>query len=506
MNTDKARQLEAAYELLQGHGVSLESYNLTTFQPAFVPIVEWPPGYSFLIAGTSFFTGGNVYKASFILDALALTGLWVCLLWLTSLLQFELLPRCALFLFLGISKPPLNEIPSADLCGTVAFLAACGLAVWHMSKPLLQRKPLIFFGGQSVFLFIMVSLKYSLLPACFAIGASFIVYSFFSKENFYKTGLALLGLFGVCLFAVFLYNDMRSGHLNGLYNRYASPERHLHLSNLTLFNPFIIATFFHLDVFRQRFNIPVVQAVAVAATAALFIVIVIAIFQKIKKSQAVFFDHLVYTVIISVVAFLAALSVYLPKDIHPTLQWTYVKDFRYFAPAVFMVLLYLLKNFRFELKRKNLQTMLSVFTTASMAFALLLGIYYWMIHNQAASYANLNEKYWRIQHVVDSLKNDQTYFISLTAQAGDDPGGRLQDTKAASVIATSGTKVIVSGEGYFPVANYSALFADSVLLAPGKQIIVFIDRNTKLLDSLNLHNRHQLGQTAYGEKYLVINN
>lgn len=505
MNSDKARQLQGAYELLHGHGVSYKSYDLKTFQPAYVPIVEWPPAYSFLVAGVSFFTGGDVYKASFVLDGLALTGLWLCLLWLTSLLRFGLMPRCVLFLFLGVSKPPLNAILSSDLLGTVVFLAACGLALWHVSTPPQGRKPVAFFTGQAVCLFLMVSLKYSLLPACVAVGASFLLYSFFSKEKFYKTGLALLGIFGLCLFVVFLYNHIISGRVNVMHNRYLSQERSLQFSNLSLFNPFIVATFFHLDLLYQRFFIPAVHAAALALTAALFAVISISIVQKMRRTEARFFDYFVFTVSFSVIAFLSALSVYLPRDVHPTHEWTYVKDFRYFSPAVFMVLLYLLKNFQWPLKR-NLQSLLSVFTAAGIAFALLLSAYYFATHNRAGSYANLYGKYLRIQHVVDSLKNDQTYFIALTADAGDDANGRQNNTKATSLVAANDTKVVMSSEFYFPDSSYSVLFSKSSLVMPGKRVIVFLDGNTKILDSLNLANRHTFGQTAYGERYLVINN
>lgn len=507
MNTDKARQLQGAYELLRGNGLSFESYDLRTFQPAYVPIVEWPPGYSLLIAAISFSTGVDVYTASFILDGLCLAGLWACMAWLMSLLDFTLLQRCLLFLFLGLSKTPLNLISSSDLLGTVVFLAACTVAVWHVGLPPQRRRPALFYAAEATCLLLMVFLKYSLLPACFAVGASLMAYSFFSKEKFYKTGLVLFGVLLLFIVALFIHNQWRSGHLTDMHNRYETGKAGLHLDNLAMFNPFLVSGLVHIELFYQRFHIDTVRAIGLVLTAVLSAGVLLVIAERIKARRADYFDHLVYVTLFSVVGFLVLLSVYYPKDDHPTShQWTYVKNFRYFAPAVFLLLLFLVRMLRYPARTLSWQNAMVHFTAACLLFGIGLAGYYIITNNRAASYANLDGKFLRIKQVTDSLRHDQTYFVSLTRKHGDDPGGRLTDTKATSVVATAGTKVVVSGENYFPENQYSVLFSDSALLPRGKRVIVFLDENTKMLDSINRNNRHWLGQTAYGERYLVINN
>lgn len=505
MNSDKARQLQGAYELLHGNGVSFKSYDLTTFHAAVIPIVEWPPGYSFAIAAISAVTGANVYTSSFLLDDVSLVGLWCVLLWLVALLRLSLPAAVLLFLFLGLSKPPLNLIPSSDLLGTVIFLVGCATALWYVAALPSTRRPAIFFLIQTLCLLSLAFLKYSLLPAGFAIGASLLLYTLVNKEKFYKTGLMLLAILIVCLGVVFIYNFHRSGHTNGLYDRYTTQKRSLNLSNLALFDPFVVATFFYMDLFYQRFYIPTVQAVAQVLTLLVLTAVSFSIFKTLKQHRATYFNCLVLSTLISVVGFLAALSVYYPRDVHPTHQWTYVRDFRYFSPVVFLLLLYLLKNLRWSFRTDQLQTVLATFTVTGIAFGLLLSSYYIFSHNEAGSYVNLHGRYMRIRAAVDSLKNDQTYFISLTANAGDDPSGRLRDTKAASIVATTGTRVIMTSEGYYPASAYNVLFSKTKLLPRNKRVVVFYDDNTKVLDSINMNNPHRFGHTRFGEGYLVIN-
>ena len=59
-NTDKARQLHGAYNLMQGKGVSFKSYDLNNFTPSYRPIIDWPPAYSFFTAGISYISGKDL--------------------------------------------------------------------------------------------------------------------------------------------------------------------------------------------------------------------------------------------------------------------------------------------------------------------------------------------------------------------------------------------------------------------------------------------------------------
>jgi hypothetical protein len=503
--SDKARQLHGAYELLQGNGVSFTSYDLRTFQPVSIPIVEWPPGYSYVTAAASYITRTDVYTASVLLDYLCLTLFWACILWLTALLDFTLLQSCLLFLFLGISKTPLLFVWSSDLLGCTAFLFSIALNIQFLRGNQNKRRWL-YYALQFASIFIMFSMKYSLVPACLAIGLSLFSYGWFSKKNLYKTG-AILILFTVAsIFLLFFYNELRSGHTSGLYNRYTVEEKGLHFSNLLLFSPFLVHAFVYLDALYMRFSISVVYFMAQVLTFFLISLIVFRIVSQIRKGKADYFTHSVLITTLCVAGFLASLSVYYPKDVHPSHVWTYVVETRYFAPAIFLLMLYLFRNIRLKRPQKITEWLPSVFTVTTVGFAFLLGCYYLAVNNTAGSFQNLYGRLFRIRDYVEKQRTNETYFLSLTSESPREGDGSSEDSKVTSVVALGGTKVAVTYYDYFPDSATSLLFSKTKLVPAGKKIIIYLGQNTQILDSINLNNHHRLEQNSFGERFLVINN
>ncbi|MEO7534685.1 MAG: hypothetical protein ABIU30_12590 [Ferruginibacter sp.] len=498
-HSDKSRQLHGAYELLNGKGVSFESYDLTTLQPQVQPIIDWPPAYSYAIAAISYVTGLNVYKASVVLDVICLTALWVIFFWLTSLLNFTLLQRTLLFLLFSVAKTLFIKLYSGDLLATTLFMFSTTVSLFIIQKKAVNRAPKFAVALLFASVFLMIFLKYSFWPVCFAIGLSIVSYSHFSAKKLYRIGFYLLLLCLVSIGVLILYNQFRSGLSSGMENRHPNKKSHLYFENLLLFDPFIVNGFFYLDVFYTRFNYHLTYFISQISSALILIWAAVHIVKRIRDKQADYFSHLVLITSFSLLGFLTALSVYYPKDAYGSFEWTYVTEYRYFAPAVFLLIFYLVKNLSFSWSGRLAQFAISAFVVISICCTFILGVYYWMINNKAGSFENLYGKIFRVNEFVEKQKGGQTYFISLSNHPPT-------DTEATSLVAINGTKVAMSYYGYFPDSTFNILFSKTKLLPQGKKFILFLDHNDKILDSINLTNRHKIEQNSEGEKFLVINN
>ena len=100
---------------------------------------------------------------------------------------------------------------------------------------------------------------------------------------------------------------------------------------------------------------------------------------------------------------------------------------------------------------------------------------------------------------METQKSDSTYFISLTNHAPT-------DSEVTSLVATRGNKVVLSYYKYFPESAYARLFSTGKKLPPGKKVVIFIDHNDKLMDSINPSNKWSIEKNHFGEKFLVVNN
>lgn len=497
-NTDKARQLHGAYNLLQKKGVSLESYDLTHFRPLLKPINDWPPAYSYFTAAVAFVTGTDLYTSSVVLDFITLTGLWFILLWMSRLLSFTLLQQILLFVFLGISRVVLPRFLSADLLGATLFLLACCLVIRYIKQSNGNRlSNLIFYGLQFVFLLTMVFLKFSLVPAAATIGLSVLLLGYSKPDPVIKkTGFVLLSLFVLAMGVLFLYNKLVSG--DGItYNR-VTTEKSLHFENLFLFNPFLVLSLFYSDPLYLRFGSPSFDAVLLFATLGIAACIAADVIKKLLQKNAGYFDALMLVSLVSVCGFLSYVSLKFPQDDNGGYSWTFVKEYRYFAPVTLLFLVY---GFR-EFETKRLFRSFSVWPVLmGLAFAttVLLESYYWITNNRSTSFDDIYGSVFRIGNYVKQNSDDDTYFLSLS-------GDWATDTEITSLAALNGTKVAVTYYNYFPDSTINVLFSGNKPVSAGKKVIVYYGSNTDVLRRLNPVNKRRIEKSPAGDPFIIIQN
>ncbi len=497
-NADKAHQLQAAYELLQGKGVSLESYDLTDFQPHTRPLLAWPPGYSYAVAGISKLTGLSVYNSSWGLDVLALAALWCILLWFAVLLRFTLVQSAILFLLFGFCRTPWVYFWSADTLGTVLFLFSAVLNVNLMQRRNGKNNLVLFALMQFAVICAMCFLKYSLAPAYFSLAIAAFSFSWKAKQKHYRTGFILLCSILLSFGLLAAYNVTLKANAAELGNLYQQ-ERGLFFGNLLMFNAFFLKSLFYIEGFLQKAGSHKLEVFIQVLNLALVFLVLFHIGRRMIKGKADYFSHLVFWTTLSVCGFLSLLSVaYAQETFIGTYRWTYVKELRYFAPAVFLLVIYLIQNFQLRLPR----TAFSALAFALIGFAVLYGFglngYYMLTKNRAGSFENMDGRIVRANQFMHERQDSNTYFLSMT-------GNSETDAQATSLAAISGSKVVITYDGTFPDAYFSTLFSKSKRLPPEKKIIVYLNKNEKVLDSLNPSLRHRVEQNKNGEEFLLVN-
>lgn len=496
-NADKAHQLQAAYELLQGKGVSLESYDLKTFQPHELPLVAWPPGYSYIVAGLSKLTGLSVYQASWAVDALAIAMLWCILLWLTFMLRFNLLQTALLFLFTGFFRTPWFYLWSADVIGTVFFLLAAAINVYFLQKKEGKANLAAFTLLQFPLIAAMCFLKYSLLPAYVALALSVFSFSMGQQQKHYRTGFALTGAVLVSLGLLILYSKLLSGHATDMVKASQKPKG-LYFQNLLMYNAFLVNSFIYMEGLLQRVHLWWAQLSVQLLNGLIVLVLLFQLGKRMAAGKADYFMHLVFWTTVCVCGFLALLSVVYPQETFVGIYfWTYVKELRYFLPVVFLLIVYLIRHFHLRLPRTASSALAFVFVGVAAVFGFALNSYYKLTHNRAASFQNMVGRIERAEKFVRNRQDSNTYFLSMT-------GNSAVDAQATSLAAISGAKVVISYDGVFPDAYLSPLFSKARPLPHGKKVIIYLNDNLRIADSLNPQLAHHIEQDAEGEKFLLV--
>jgi hypothetical protein len=192
------------------------------------------------------------------------------------------------------------------------------------------------------------------------------------------------------------------------------------------------------------------------------------------------------------------LSVYYPVDAEDEFKWTFVTEYRYFAPAIFLFLLFAFKQLD-KLDTKKLRSVLAFsFIVVVLLYAGTLKIYYAYIDNKAGSFNNMHSKVFDVSDHLKQKNEPNTYFVSLTKND-------VVDAQVTSLVAMQGGKVAMSYYGYYKDSTFKSMF-NAKSIDPGKKLIIYFDQNTSILDSINKKNNFYIEKTKSGQQLLVIKN
>lgn len=492
-NSDKGRQVHAAYNLLHNDGVSYRSIDLRNGEALTKPIIDWPPAYSYLVAGASYLTNGDLFAASVFTDMLFIVLMWVGLFWIMSLLRMDILQQMLVFVFLATSKTPLLFVIGSDLYGGVFFLFSAALAVWYVKYAKQDRRDnILFYLLQLISITAMVFLKYSLFPATFVFGASMIAYAMHhGRKKYYSKG-AILIIFGFVAFAMLLmYNKSVSGLYSNMSTRHDESISGWYFENLLHVNPYAIQSFIYYVPISLR--VPSIFNVISVLSAVILLVLFFILAKRILQGKGAFFDYLLLCTNLFMLAFLGYMSVKNPMDNPgPDYYWTYVMEFRYYFPSILLLVLMVFRNSRFVVKVK--QVRVGIIPVLLVVYSIGLYMYYMAVHNDVGTFERHYRPVVDVADYVDSIANEHTVFMSYSELAPE-------DAKITSFVASRGVDVSMSYYKYFPDNTFNVPFTGKI--KEGIKLVMFIGENEDVIKNLSPENDYTITDTKSG-KFIVF--
>lgn len=338
---DTTFQVIATRHLAEGNGISTAIVNPGDLSATiYQPLINWPPGYSLLLAPFYIAFGHDYLVACYILDVLAA-------------ISIILLTRKILFL-LDVSLPVVNLFTlmngffiyyffftgSTDSIAIAFFLAAVYLI---MAAIRTNRRWTVKAALAGLFLLLSASLKYLFFPVVFILPIFLFLYGYQnSSAAARKAALVSFVIAASGITALYVYQHGISG--SGAY--ISAGGRGFFPEHLLKAHPFIPSAFMTPNTVGKiagEAKMQVMNAfrlIHVLLFTVLLIAAAIFLFRSGLKKASLpkTFFFLAFSLSVSVTLILAVLSLFVDKElIPPDRWWTYVEDARYYGLADILV-------------------------------------------------------------------------------------------------------------------------------------------------------------------------
>ncbi len=425
---------------IDGNGIAFSNTLLADLaKTIFVSMQGYPPGYCLLL-GTAGIMGVDLLLANALLDALAIIIFYFTSVFVLILLGFA---KRLLIIFALLSiffLPPFFYGNSSDLWSAVFFQGGVAMALYMVRYQKLNLRYFLFLG---IILFGAALVRYAYYPLVFVVPCvlGWLAYHQNNQKLWKGVGLSTFVL-AACILALSAYQKMNTGTMVYLNQGFAIPdERLLYPENLEKFDPFVLNSFFDLDLLmsevEQAWVVKSVHGFSLLVSIIILVFIVRQIFFVNKSHRSI--THPVWQTYLMlgilstmvIIGLLAALSLKDPRQIWG--EWTYVEETRYYMPAMVFILIYALSL----LENKSVHRNIRVFTIILlfMSFAFTTGL--WFSHHYKGL-KRKNEKiaiYHKTKELVKKSSKkvvyaeagiSNMYFVSI---AGATPLMKLVDTE-----------------------------------------------------------------------------
>jgi hypothetical protein len=350
LGSDKCYQLVAAKHINEGKGYSLATQNAENLEETvYRPLSGWPPGYSLLIAALQKLSGDYI-AAAWVLDVAAVlvfyTVLWLFLRWYYHNMKKHV--AVFMFIFLGFSSAPFYMLFSTDFLSLSFYMLASVLFIrWLEEGQKNYWLPGIFFIAALLPPF----LRYGYYPMTLVFPFFLFVMAFLKKKKKYAwQSLVLAAAFLAFIIGYSYFQYVFTGQSTPMSGgRHINEPGRLFFSNLKMFNPFFYNSFFQDGVIVNRITgnkLAFYNALKILFSVSLFLLVLKTGIDEVRKKQNGYFNIFVLLTILANAGYLILVSVRNNADSNTTgtWVWTYVKEFRYYAPSYFFTFLFLLYN------------------------------------------------------------------------------------------------------------------------------------------------------------------
>lgn len=356
IRVDASYQLLATENFLHGHGLSIShisNLDLSTIQ--YETLINWPPGYSLLIAPLFVLTGHNYVLSGIMLDFLFAAILVVYLRKILLLYATPLYLINIFTLFSGFFIYSFYFIASSDSVTITFFCVGLYYLLAQVQGHLNGTRYTIVSG---ICFSACVLIKYLFIPIAATIPAIYLLRVFETRNNSLKKYAIVTGSLVLCTIAgVILFQKLNAG--SSLY--ISSTGRGFFPEHLLNIYPFILSGFLRPETVRELLPTAAFgqfYALMKTLNILLFLFMVYYCFRQIKTTHSnpsdrnLFLSFLLISVI--TLGLLSFLSITVSKEeILPGVFWTYVEEARYYGLVVVLLHVMAFLQVSLSLKEKS---------------------------------------------------------------------------------------------------------------------------------------------------------
>lgn len=358
IRVDASYQVMATDNLLHGHGVTTDQVFATDLsQIVYLPLTQWPPGYSLLLAPFYALFDHQYIGAGLALDLLATLAL---LIFCRKLLVLFKTPSYLINLFTlvhGFFLYYFYFIASSDAIAIAFFIGGIYYLFAFLKESRVAKGPA---AAMTVCLFIAGLIKYLFIPVVLLVPAVLVALGLGRrKPRWWRTGAFSFLLLSFLLGGLLLYIKWTSGAVAYI----SAPDRGWFPQHLTELYPFLTASFVKPDTvgFLLNGDLNVLAYRLMQVVSVLLLVYAgYILYQKIKakrSSAADLYFSLAWLLSTAILLELAVLSLIVAKEeILPGVFWTYVEEPRYYGLVYVMVHLGLFIRHQYHRVSKRIAT------------------------------------------------------------------------------------------------------------------------------------------------------
>ena len=410
---DKALQLTAAKNFFEGKNISrceVTTSDLSTDK--YMPFASWPFGYPLVVTLAALGTG-DFLRASIVVDIVAVTLLVLASVGLLRALGVTGKWQLAWLVFLAFAQSPFIYTTSSGLIALALYVAAMLHATQILSRANVALHSWLCLGA---LLFLPCFFRYAYYPMVIPIPLVLLWVGWRTRQWKIVTGtliaVACVGLL-VALQSVFVKS------ITSDYSCLSNTERGLFLNHLGHIDPFPVKAVLLTGPLRRALaGLPcgprVFSFFMVTGSFVLPGILLLRAFgEKVWRAASVdegetLWKAFVLTGLLTVlvnVAALMLLSVTYPPQTDWTTFWTFVQETRYYAPAMFVILLFLFAFASRETGSKELRVLIALLTVIAFTFSVYAHAKLYVLGNTEGTFRQENETRLRIaEYVAESIQ------------------------------------------------------------------------------------------------------
>jgi hypothetical protein len=347
--------------LLNGYGVSLgkvlpEDLSSTVYEP----LINWPPGYSFLLAPFYLLFNNNYIAAGLTLDILAAVTLILVSRKILKLYDVPVFLLNISTLITGFFIYYFYLIASSDAIAISIFITGLYFTISLIKS---NKNWFINTVAFTICFTLCAYIKYLFVPIAIIVPA----YLYFkgvsdNSSQLKKAGLFTFAFIAVAISSLLLYQKSVSGSAGYI----SQPQRGVFPEHILSAYPFIPAAFIQpesIAIFTQQAKGLTSFFTAVFQLLHLFLFAGIALFLIKRKPDGWFkknnpvkdFLYLTFLVSLITTLLLVVLSIWVEKEeILPGYFWTYIEDPRYYGLPVILLQLSFFITYRYSYTNSRL--------------------------------------------------------------------------------------------------------------------------------------------------------